>query len=158
MALIKQRILKSVEALPQQQSVNVRWADQVLENGVVISEQFHRRAYSQAEYAAFVADVPGGKAVVDPVLQDATKLENVMLAADLVAAHSLVAAQVAQIENLTAEHAAAQAQVAELSVALPVEQTEEEAIESEVAARVAALQREDEIQRRVQERLTLAAQ
>lgn len=66
MALTEQTIIKDVTILPDTDpsttpalaTAQVRWADQVLKDGIVISEQFRRYAYDKAHEADFLAEVP----------------------------------------------------------------------------------------------------
>jgi len=55
--LSEKTVLNQVTILPEQSTINVRWSDQVLRNGKVISEVFRRKAYSQAQMAEFEAEV-----------------------------------------------------------------------------------------------------
>lgn len=57
--LTEQKILKQVSVLPNQNAVNVQWADQILRDGVVVSETFHRKAYTVEQKAEFLAEVDG---------------------------------------------------------------------------------------------------
>ncbi len=57
MALTEQRILKQVSILPSQSAVNVQWADQILRDGEVISENFHRKAYTVEQKEEFLVEV-----------------------------------------------------------------------------------------------------
>ena len=59
MALTEQRILKAVTVKPTQQAIEVQHADQILRDGEVISEQYHRKAYSSDQRAEFEAEVEG---------------------------------------------------------------------------------------------------
>ena len=59
MALTEQRTLKQVTTLPQQNAVNVQWANQILRDGEVISETYERKAYTQEQAAEFAAEVEG---------------------------------------------------------------------------------------------------
>ncbi len=59
MALTEQRILKQVSILPSQSAVNVQWADQILRDGEVISENFHRKAYTIDQKEEFLLEVEG---------------------------------------------------------------------------------------------------
>lgn len=61
--LTEQTILKQVMALPSQNAINVQWANQVLRDGVVISETLHRKAYMAAQADEFTTEVPGGSAI-----------------------------------------------------------------------------------------------
>jgi hypothetical protein len=53
------RVLKQVAILPALNAVNVQWANQVLKQGVVISETFERKAYTADQAADFAAEVEG---------------------------------------------------------------------------------------------------
>lgn len=59
MALIEQRILKQISVLPASKTVDVQWADQIVKDGSVISEQYHRKAYSEKQKDEFLAEVEG---------------------------------------------------------------------------------------------------
>ena len=67
MALSEQRILKSVEILPTQNSINVLWVDQVLRDEEVIAETNHRKAYSAAQKDDFLAEVDGAAGYVSAI-------------------------------------------------------------------------------------------
>lgn len=61
MALTEQRILNQVTLLPQSNSINVQWSNQVIRDGYeVISETYERKAYGQDQKAQFIAEVEGG--------------------------------------------------------------------------------------------------
>ena len=62
--LTEQRILKQVTTLPAQSAVQVQWANQILKDGVVISETYERKAYGQEQKAEFIAEVEGAAAYV----------------------------------------------------------------------------------------------
>lgn len=63
MALIEQRILKQVTMLPQSNTINVQWANQIVRDGSeIVSETYERSAYSQEDKDSFVAAVEGGLA------------------------------------------------------------------------------------------------
>ena len=64
MALTEQRILNQVTTLTAQGAVNVQWADQILRDGEVISQTFHRKAYTEEQKAEFLAEVEGAAAYV----------------------------------------------------------------------------------------------
>ena len=67
MALTEQTTIKQVTVLPAQNAINVQWANQVLRDGEVISETYHRKAYGQEQRAEFEADVEGAAAYVAAV-------------------------------------------------------------------------------------------
>ena len=57
MALTEQRILKSITVNVDSNTISVQHADQVLRDGEVISEQFHRKAYAAEQQEEFEAEV-----------------------------------------------------------------------------------------------------
>ena len=59
MALTEQRILNQVTVLPNANSINVQWADQILRDGGVISQTYHRKAYGPGQRTEFEAEVEG---------------------------------------------------------------------------------------------------
>lgn len=66
MALTEQRILKQVTMLPQSNTINIQWANQVIRDGSeLVSETYERKAYSQDQKADFIAEVEGGQAYSD---------------------------------------------------------------------------------------------
>ena len=64
MALTEQTIIKQVAVLPAQSAINVQWANQVLRDDEVISETYHRKAYTKEQQAEFEAEVTGAAAYV----------------------------------------------------------------------------------------------
>lgn len=64
MALTEQRVLKQVSILPEQNAVNVQWADQILRDGQVISEVFHRKAYTAEQKDEFITEVEGADSYI----------------------------------------------------------------------------------------------
>lgn len=62
MALSERRILKQVTILPAQDAIQVQWANQILRDDEVVSEQYHRKAYLRAQAAEFAAEVEGSAA------------------------------------------------------------------------------------------------
>jgi len=67
MALTEQTILKQITVLPEQAAINVQWANQVLRDEEVISETYHRKAYTQEQQAEFELEVAGAAAYVTAV-------------------------------------------------------------------------------------------
>ena len=57
MALTEQRILNQVTLLPAQGAINVQWADQILRDGEVVTQTYHRKAYTADQRAEFEAEV-----------------------------------------------------------------------------------------------------
>ena len=53
------RVLNQVTILPQQNAVNVQWANIVTKDEVEISKTYERKAYSQDQSAEFAAEVEG---------------------------------------------------------------------------------------------------
>jgi hypothetical protein len=64
MALTEQRILNQITVLPNANAINVQWADQILRDGEVISEQYHRKAFGPGQQSEFEAEVEGAAAYV----------------------------------------------------------------------------------------------
>jgi hypothetical protein len=64
MALTEQRILKAVTVKPTQNAIEVQWADQILRDGEVISEQYHRKAYTAEQSDELIAEVEGAAAYI----------------------------------------------------------------------------------------------
>jgi hypothetical protein len=60
----EQKVLKQVTVLTEQSAANVQWANQVLKDGEVISEQFERKAYTSEQKADFLAEVEGAESYV----------------------------------------------------------------------------------------------
>lgn len=57
MSLSEQRVLTSIEVLPEQNAINVRWDDQILRDGDVISSSNFRRAYGVNDRMTFITDI-----------------------------------------------------------------------------------------------------
>jgi hypothetical protein len=145
MALTEQRNLKSTTILHESNIVQVQWADQVLRDGTVISENFHRRAYSEAEYAQYLAD-GGTQAILDTAQRDTLQMEKLMLRDEcaqkdaqltqLTQAFSELSAAKAQLESdmaaaqqaADAKSAAYEAKIAELQAQLAQELPNETAL------------------------------
>ena len=64
MALTEKTIIKQVAVLPAQSAINVQWANQVLRDDEIISETYHRKAYTKEQQAEFEAEVTGAAAYV----------------------------------------------------------------------------------------------
>jgi len=64
MSLTENTIIKQVSVLPAQNAINVQWANQILKDGEVISEQYHRKAYGPGQRAEFEAEVEGAAGYV----------------------------------------------------------------------------------------------
>lgn len=67
MALTEQTIIKQVAVLPAQSAINVQWANQVLRDDEVISETYHRKAYTKEQQTEFEAEVTNAGAYVAAV-------------------------------------------------------------------------------------------
>jgi hypothetical protein len=67
MALIEQRVLKQISVLPLSKTIDVQWADQIVKDGTVISEQYHRKAYSANQKDEFLAEVESAAFYVSAV-------------------------------------------------------------------------------------------
>ena len=57
MALTEQRALSQVTVLPELNSVNVQWLDQILRDGEVIASTPFRKAYGAEQKEDFLAEV-----------------------------------------------------------------------------------------------------
>lgn len=55
----EQRVLKQVAVLPAQSAVNVQWSNQVLKDGVLLTETYERKAYTADQKVEFEAEVEG---------------------------------------------------------------------------------------------------
>jgi hypothetical protein len=67
MALTEQRIIKSIQILPEQSAANVQWADQILRDGELVTETYHRKAYTEDQKDEFLVEVDGASNYI-PVL------------------------------------------------------------------------------------------
>lgn len=67
MALTEQIIIKQITVLPAQSAIQVQWANQVLRDDEVISETYHRKAYTKEQQAEFEAEVAGAPNYVTAV-------------------------------------------------------------------------------------------
>lgn len=67
MALIEQRVLKQVSVLPISKTIDVQWADQIVKDGSVISEQYHRKSYSEKQKDEFLIEVDNAASYVSAV-------------------------------------------------------------------------------------------
>lgn len=65
--LTENTIIKQVAILPNQSAINVQWANQILRDGEVISENYHRKAYTAEQKAEFLAEVEGAAGYVSAV-------------------------------------------------------------------------------------------
>jgi len=83
MALSKQRVQDKIEIVGKFKAIQIRYADQIVEDGNVISQSYHRDMVSCGDY-------------------DAADMHNVRAVADAVWTPELIAAYQAQIqESLT---------------------------------------------------------
>jgi hypothetical protein len=57
--LTEQRIVKQITTLPSQNAINVQWANQILRDGVFVSETYERKAYTEDQVADFSTEVTG---------------------------------------------------------------------------------------------------
>lgn len=55
MALSEQRVIKKIEVLVQDNTIQVQWADQILRDEDVVSETYHRQAFAPADKDLFIA-------------------------------------------------------------------------------------------------------
>ncbi len=70
MALTEQRILNQVTVLPNANAINVQWLNQILRDGEVIQQQYHRKAYGPGQQAEFLAEVEGAENYVGLIQWD----------------------------------------------------------------------------------------
>jgi hypothetical protein len=61
MALTEQRTLNQVTILPNQKAASVQWADQILRDGVVVTETYHRCSYTEEQKSLFLTEVEGAE-------------------------------------------------------------------------------------------------
>lgn len=64
MALTEQKVLAEINCLQQANAIQVRWDNQILRDGEVISSVPHRKAYSVDQKTEFLAEVEGAEAYV----------------------------------------------------------------------------------------------
>jgi len=65
MALTKQRVQDKLEIVSKFKHIQIRYADQIVENGNVISQNYHRDMVSCGDYDA--ADTHNVRAIADAV-------------------------------------------------------------------------------------------
>lgn len=59
MALSEQRVVNQISVLPNQNAINVQWADQIVKDGEVLTQTFHRKTYGPGQELEFTAEVSG---------------------------------------------------------------------------------------------------
>lgn len=59
MAIIEQRILSQVNALPDLQVFNVQWTNQIIKDGELIASTYERKCYSIEQKDEFLVEVTG---------------------------------------------------------------------------------------------------
>ncbi len=57
MALTEQTVMDQITLLPLQKAINVRWANQIFRDGELISQSYHRKAYTEDQQSEFIAEV-----------------------------------------------------------------------------------------------------
>lgn len=62
--LTEERVLGSVQILPQQSAVNVEWHDLIKRDGEIISKSNHNKAYMQDQKDDFLAEVEGAEGYI----------------------------------------------------------------------------------------------
>ena len=63
MSLVEQRVLKQVIMIPQSNTINVQWSNQIVRDGSeIVFETYERSSYSQEEKDTFISAVEGGSA------------------------------------------------------------------------------------------------
>lgn len=64
MALSKEKVLESVELNIPGNTVSVKWSNNIVEDGVVLSSVPHRCCYAVEQKSQFLAEVEGAEAYV----------------------------------------------------------------------------------------------
>jgi hypothetical protein len=66
----KQKILRSIEVLPQQNAIQVAWDNQIIDDDdvTVLSTTIERCAYMSSQKDQFVSEVDGAAAYVDLIV------------------------------------------------------------------------------------------
>ena len=59
MAIIEQKILSQVNALPNIQSFNVQWTHEVIKDGEIIASTYERKCYALEQKDEFLIEVAG---------------------------------------------------------------------------------------------------
>jgi hypothetical protein len=59
MAIIEQKILLQVNALPDFQVFNVQWANQVIKDDEIIASTYERKCYAIEQKDEFIAEIAG---------------------------------------------------------------------------------------------------
>jgi hypothetical protein len=59
MAIIEQKILSQVNALPDLQVFNVQWTNQVIKDDEIIASTYERKCYSIEQKDEFIAEIAG---------------------------------------------------------------------------------------------------
>jgi hypothetical protein len=59
MAIIEQRILSQVNALPDLQVFNVQWTNQIIKDGEIIASSYERKCYTIVQKDEFLVEVTG---------------------------------------------------------------------------------------------------
>jgi hypothetical protein len=67
MALTERTIIKQIQVLPESNTIQVQWANQILRDGELVTETFHRCAYGADDQEKFLAEVDGAEAYI-PIL------------------------------------------------------------------------------------------
>ena len=62
--LTEERVLGSIQILPQQSAVNVEWHDLIKRDGEVISKSNHNKAYTADQKDEFLAEVEGADSYI----------------------------------------------------------------------------------------------
>lgn len=59
MAITEQKVLSQVNALPDLQSFNVQWTNQVIKDDEIIASTYERKCYALEQKDEFLAEVVG---------------------------------------------------------------------------------------------------
>jgi hypothetical protein len=59
MAIIEQKVLSQVNALPNLQVFNVQWTNEVIKDGEIIASTYERKCYAIEQKDEFLVEVTG---------------------------------------------------------------------------------------------------
>lgn len=62
MSLSEKRVLRQVSILPNEDAINVQWANQILRGEDVVSESYERKAYTREQMDQFIKEVDNAAA------------------------------------------------------------------------------------------------
>lgn len=59
MAILEQKVLSQVNALPDLQVFNVQWTNQIIKDGEIIASTYERKCYAIEQKDGFLAEIAG---------------------------------------------------------------------------------------------------